>query len=77
MIAWTPMPLRWAEKAEAAQLCALAAFECEPRSAIAGQVVGRVSRSGPRPSLAVRLIAWFAQPRPEIKRDGTWPDGLS
>ena len=76
MIAWTPMPLRWTERAEAAQLCALAALECEPRAAIARQIVEGMPRSASRLSFAAWLVDWFAQPRLEIKQDGNWPDGL-
>jgi hypothetical protein len=69
----TPMPLRWTEQAEAAQLCALAELECQLR----GVAAGGIPWSGSRPSLAARLVAWFAQPQPEIKMGVKWPDGLS
>jgi len=61
MIAKTPVPLRWSEKAEAAQVCTLALLEREPQSATARpiDVAPPIARSGLWPALPTRLAEWF------------------
>ena len=62
-----PTLLRWTEESEAAQVRALATFECELESATARPVV-----SGPQPSSSRHrqavlpwLLSWFGGPDPQ------------
>jgi hypothetical protein len=73
-----PTLLRWTEETEAAQVRALATFECEPQSAAARPVA-----SGPQPLLARHrlavlpwLLSWFAGPDQQIRRDDDQQDDL-
>jgi hypothetical protein len=66
-----PTLLRWSEEAEAAQVCALAAFECESESAAVRPVAFDPHPWSQRNRHAVlpRLLSWLGGWDPQIKRD--------
>jgi hypothetical protein len=66
-----PTLMRWTEEAEAAQMCAFAAFECEPESAAVRAVAFDRHPLSPRNRQAVlpRLLSWFGGSEAQIKRD--------
>jgi hypothetical protein len=67
-----PTLLRWTEESEAAQVRALATFECEPESAAARPTASVPQPSSTRHRSAVLpwLLSWFGGPDPQIGRDG-------
>lgn len=71
MTARIPTLLRWSEEAEAAQVCALAAFERESESAAAPPIVFAAHSCPQRNRHAVlpRLLSWLGGWDPQIKRD--------
>jgi hypothetical protein len=70
--------LRWTEETEAAQVRALATFECEPQSAAARPVASAPQPSSARHRLTVLpwLLSWFGGPDPQIGRDDDQQDDL-
>jgi hypothetical protein len=66
-----PTLLRWTEEAEAAQVRALAAFECEPESAAVRAISVDPHPWSQRNHHAVlpRLLNWLGGSDPQIKRD--------
>jgi len=66
-----PTLLRWTEESEAAQVRALATFECEPESAAARPVTPdpQPLSAGHRLTMLPWLLSWFGGPDPQIGRD--------
>jgi hypothetical protein len=66
-----PRLLRWTEETEAAQVRALATFECEPASAAVRPVETVLQPLSARHHLTVLpwLLSWFGGPNPQIGRD--------
>lgn len=66
-----PTLLRWTEESEAAQVRALATFECEPESAAARPVASapQPPLTRHRPAVLPWLLSWFGGPDPQIERD--------
>ena len=66
-----PILMRWTEEAEAAQVCALAAFEREPESAAVRAAAADRHALPPHNRQAVlpRLLSWFGGSDAQIKRD--------
>ena len=61
MVARTPIPVRWAEEAEAEEVCALALLESEAESAAA-----RPTRMAAESSLfTAMLLRWLWSGRPD------------
>jgi hypothetical protein len=56
-----PTLLRWTEESEAAQVRALATFECEPESAAARPIAS----TRHRPAVLPWLLSWFVGPDPQ------------
>jgi hypothetical protein len=59
MIARTPVPLRWSEKAEAEQVCALAMLEGHQQTRAICLVAVAAEFCSPRPVLPPRVLDWF------------------
>ncbi len=73
-----PTLLRWTEESEAAQVRALATFECESESAAARPVASAPQSLSARHRLAVLpwLLSWFGGPDQQIRRDDDQQDDL-
>ena len=66
-----PRLLRWTEETEAAQVRALATFECEPESAAVRPIASAPQplSTRHRPAVLPWLLSWFGGPDPQIGRD--------
>ena len=73
-----PTLLRWTEESEAAQVRALATFECEPESAAARPIASAPQplSTRHRPAVLPWLLSWFGGPDPQIGRDDDQQDDL-
>jgi hypothetical protein len=64
------IPLRWAEDAEAEQMCAMARFEREPQEIAACRAaVARPAPAWSGPALLARLLSRFGGRAGQIARD--------